>query len=183
MEVESVEQRLLTIRGELLSYIKQVSRQAELPYTGISDIRMLLNDCEWQLYSFISTLDMFDEIRRKRCSERSGGVASFSVKTPQLIGIRVAMHHNGLIGLNVLTGNEFPETVVGYFMEDISATGDWSQAPFNSYFPANEGFSPIYSLVDNSEEPIKNVTDRLQKLIASGHDDDELRQARSVTRL
>ncbi|MFB6177557.1 MAG: hypothetical protein ABEI99_10510 [Halobaculum sp.] len=182
IEFETIDLKLADTVNSALDAEAYCTKRYNQTFVGVGELRSSLNAVEWELYECVSLLHMLGEMRRRTATEfgLSPGEPMRHV-FPELVGIRHAIHHNGLVGLNLTTTLPDPHVVV--LTKSVRRHGNWDDdtPDFETFFHDADDAMVVSALLeearDRAPEVVSDTVERLQRLFGVA----ELREhARSV---
>lgn len=173
VELESIRPKLFDSKTNVLHELERCLATYRQPSWGRRELRTDLNGCEWSVYQHTSLLHMLGELCERTRAEFDVQPANYSpirYEAAELVGIRHAIHHNGLIGLNIADVQTYPEPLTVMPLESIRIHGSWggNHPKFQTFFHDVSGDAIVLSpLIEDSYETaeglIEAYTDELQR--------------------
>lgn len=158
VELESLQSKLFDSRTDVLHELERCIVTYQQPSWGRRELRTDLNECEWSVYQYTSLLHMLGEVCERTREEFGVQLERYSPirhEIPELIGIRHAIHHNGLIGLNIAEVPNYPDPLAVMPLESIRKHGSWGAGKpnFQTFFHGVSGDAVVFGpLVETSYE-------------------------------
>ncbi|QGA81372.1 hypothetical protein [Halomicrobium sp. LC1Hm] len=189
VEFDSIRSKLRDTRQTALSDMDKCVHTYRLKFSGRRELRRDLNECEWSIYQYASLLHMLGEMVDRTHDEfgtRLEQHAPIEHEMPKLVGLRHAVHHNGLVGVNIAEVDSFPDPVVVVPVTSIERHGSWGDGnpAFSTFFHDVSGDAfALAPVVENSAEPVEGIVDELERQLTEQFGDDELRRAATNVQL
>jgi hypothetical protein len=139
-------------------------------YSGRAELRRDLSNLEWALHGYGNMLHQLQNVCDRTMDEFGVALSHSSPiqhETPELLGIRHAIHHRGLMGLNVTPGNGGAGPQVLMPLGSIRSHGSWGngnsnfETHFHRILDKDGKVILIEPILNESREKYENVVEEM----------------------
>ena len=189
VEFDSIRSKLRDSRQTALSDVGKCVHTYRLKFSGRRELRRDLNECEWSIYQYASLLHMLGEMVERTHDEFGTHLqrpAPIEHEVPKLAGLRHAIHHNGLIGINIAEVDGLPDPVVVVPVESVRAHGSWGDGnpDFATFFHGVSGdVFALEPIVENSSVPADGIISELVAQLEEMFGEEALKKAATNVQL
>lgn len=180
VEFETIERKLVEAAAAVANSEDACTLQYETTYAGTRRTKHLLNEVEWECYQYASLIHMLGEMIDRTHDEfgtRLRNHTEVRHELPKLVGIRHAIHHNGLVGLNIVQLRSEPYVVVP--TTSVEKHGNWGEdgnPSFQTFFHSAGDLITIGPLATNSKKTVRSLVKDIIGAVEEQFDPERLRQ-------
>lgn len=170
LELESIKSELQNRLNHAQSTLDRCKMTYNLEYSGRAQLRRDLSDLEWSLHAYGNMLHQLQNVCERTIDEFGVNLIHSSPiqhETPELLGIRHAIHHRGLMGLNMSPGEGESGVQVLMPLESIRTHGSWGNgnSNFETHFHRiiGEGGKVVLiePILNQSQEKYENIIEEM----------------------
>lgn len=183
IEFDTIQRKLTDAANQLTNAEETCTVQYDAEFSGTRQIKTLLNEVEWSCYQYSSLLHMLGEMIDRTHDEfgtRLRNHAEIRHELPKLIGLRNAIHHNGLVGLNITQIGGTSHVIIPTV--SIRRHGNWgaeNSPDFETFFHSAGDAIVVASTVTNSKPVFEAIIRDMTSAITKQFDEETLRQRAS----